>query len=140
MSRWVLVADNSHARLMNYRSKRLEPLDAIDHPAGRLYNRDINSDGQGRSDRSAGRTRGSDYQPLHDAKKHISEQFVKQLCQKLNQAKLQGEFDELYICAPPTMLGRLRAKMPRTVSQCVQKEVAKDLVGADDNQVMSNLR
>lgn len=140
MNRWVLVADNSHARLLSYHYRGLDQIDEIDHPEGRLSNRHINSDGNGRTDRSSGRSTGSDWQPSRSAKDHITDQYVKHLCQRLDSAHKQGQFDELYVCAPPGLLGQLRTRMPRQLSQCVTREIAKDLVTASDDQLMNQLR
>ena len=72
---WILVADNTRARFFtaDTPSSALEEIDALIHPEGRLYDRDLTTDLPGRIKSSD--EVGHAFEQPTDPKKHESEHF-----------------------------------------------------------------
>jgi protein required for attachment to host cells len=125
---WILVAHRGGARLFENRGpgKGLELLQDVDHPAGKLKNKDIDSDKPGRkfSGSSPGRHgAGHDQEPTE----HIAEQFAKRLSGLLDQGRVHQQFDSLVLVAEPRFLGALRAALSIPTAAMVTTTLGKDL-------------
>ena len=125
---WILVAHRGGARLFEHhgREQDVALLQALDHPAGKLKNRDIGSDKHGRSFDSRGEGRHA-YSSEESPTAHIAEQFARQLAAQLEDGRVHGRYDRLVLVAEPRFLGMLRAELTPPTAALVAAELDKDL-------------
>lgn len=138
--RWILVAHRSGARLFENRGpgKGLELLQTVEHPAGKLRNREIDSDKHGRSfDRRGGGRHA--YTAEQEPTTHIAEQFAKQLADMLDDGRTRQRYAQLVLVAEPRFLGILRAALPAATAALVSGTLDKDLASADPRELPKHL-
>jgi protein required for attachment to host cells len=138
MTTWVLVADNSRARIFSV-EKATSPLQEIrdfTHPEARLHEGDLVTDKDGR-DRgpSAAHGMGSEHVHKHDG----AERFAATVCAELDAARASGIFKKLYIVAAPTFLGLLRKHQSNALKQAIGGEVDKNLATQDAAMIRRHL-
>lgn len=124
---WVLVAENSRARLFDWQSQDvLHEISDLSHPESRLHERDLVSDKPGRIFDGAGEGRHARQAPT-SAKHHESQTFAKEIVAMLEQSRCRNEFEHLVIMAAPQFLGQLREEMPPSLQKTVLHEIDKNL-------------
>jgi protein required for attachment to host cells len=126
---WILVAESSRARLYraDNRKSPISEVEALENPSGRLHEGDLVSDRPGSDGGSVGQGR----RVLDDktsARQHEHISFAKQLADRLNAARTDGEFSRLVLAAPPAFLGLLRDNLNKEVMDMVYAQVDKNLV------------
>lgn len=126
---WVLVAESSRAKLYkaNGRLAPITEIDAMVHPASRMHEGDLVSDGAGSDGGSVGQGRHM-MDNKHTAHEHESLQFAKQLASRLDNARNNGDYDKLVLVAPPEFLGHLRSNLSKEVMSMVSRQIDKNLV------------
>ena len=129
---WIVVAQGNLARIfMSERGlQSLREIETLVHPESRLHNRDLKSDSHGRSFDSGGQGRhrmGSGETP----KQHEVQAFAHELSQRLEKARVQGDFSKLVIAAPPAFLGQLRKSLSPALRKSVVNEIDKNLTSLD---------
>lgn len=140
MLTWVVVAESARARIFTASGPRtgLEEIATLTHPAGRLHERDLVSDGRGRSFDSAGHGRhamGTD-----DRQKQLEgEEFARQIAAHLEQGRQRQAYGKLIIVAPPQFLGLLRKSLPAACTDLVVATVNKNLVQQDPRGIRDHL-
>ncbi len=135
MTIWVLVADNSRARLFStdFSSGELEEQENFVHTDSRLHDRDLTSDLPGRAFDRFGGARHAMEQRL-DPKDGQAAAFAQQLTAYLEDGRVKHRFDKLYVVAPPSLLGLLRdryehlgpmvaGELGKHLTQCTPKEL-----------------
>jgi protein required for attachment to host cells len=135
MTIWVLVADNSRARLLStpFQNGELEEKESFVHTDSRLHDRDLTSDLPGRAFDSLGGARHAMEQRV-DPKDAQAIDFAQQLITYLEDGRVHHRFDRLYVVAPPAMLGLLRdryghlgpmvaGELGKHLTQCTPKEL-----------------
>jgi len=137
---WVLVANQSHARLFEaaQRSGKLDELQSMVHPESRLKGRDLESDAPGRSfDRMghASRSMGNPSE-LH---RRAGANFAREIAHTLERGRQEGRFEKLYIVAEPQMVGSLRDVMTSSTRAAIAGETGKNLVDSDTDQIRAQL-
>ena len=139
---WILVGHDAGARVFeNYGpGKGLELVETIEHPEGRLRDRDIDSDRPGRSfrkdsgdPRRAAMSRG---ESPHD--RAISD-FARALADKLQRARVRNQYERLVLVAPPRFLGLLRASLDGPTAPLVVGSLDKDLATSDEAELIGQL-
>jgi len=126
---WILVAESSRAKLYraDNRKSPISEIEALENPAGRLHEGDLVSDRPGSDGGSVGQGRRVlDDKTTARQQEHIS--FAKQLAERLNAARTEGEFSRLVLAAPPAFLGLLRDNLGKEVMDMVYAQVDKNLV------------
>jgi protein required for attachment to host cells len=138
--RWVLVAHRSGARLFENRGpgKGLELLQTVDHPAGKLRNREIDSDKHGRSFDRRGAGRHA-YSTEQNPTMHIAELFAKQLADMLDEGRTHQRYAQLVLVADPRFLGILRTALTPPTAALVAASLDKDLGNADAGELAKKL-
>jgi protein required for attachment to host cells len=152
--RYVVVADGGAARIL--RASRsaasaeagreggveLAEVARLENPAAHLPSRELVSDRTGRVFDSGSRTgRGAKTRTRHGAQSDydphavILERFAARLAQRLDADRRRGRYAELVLIAGPKFLGVLRPQLPAAVSRLVTREIARDLVKAEDEQI-----
>ena len=125
---WVLVADGSRARY--FRTDRAAPLEELEdsvNPAAREPERALQSDRKGTTARGmAGRPQFS-AEGENDPKAENERRFARSLAEHLRKARLGGEYERLFIVAPPNFLGELRQALDAGTRDVVVGEMDKDL-------------
>jgi len=136
MTTWVLVANNSRARLFSTDKARssLQEQESFVHPESRAKTHDLVSDQHGRTSDNQ-RTMDPNIAP----KQHEALTFAKELSDRLRDGRVQGQFDKLYIAAGPTFLGMLRGKLDAQTAQLVVAEIDKDLTQLAAEEIRQHL-
>jgi protein required for attachment to host cells len=128
---WILAADSTRARIfeMGAREGDDDPreVDDLMNPDGRLQNREINAepDGRfyGRGERHQGHSTGHKVTPVD----HKTELFSKEVGRYLDHARTEHRYEKLYVIAPPEFLGLMRQNMTAETQKLVEDEINKDL-------------
>ena len=136
---WILVANATVARIfVAENNQKLKEIDLLEHPEGRLHERDLVSDRPGRAYESANTSRHAmDYQT--SPKKHEIELFARRISNHLDAAYNAGKFDKLYIVANPQFLGLLRQTIVSPVEKHIAGEVDKDMTQMLAEDIRKNL-
>jgi protein required for attachment to host cells len=124
---WIIAADASRARVLQVAGReRLDEVENLLNPEGRLQNREINTDAKGRfagPDRPGGHSSDDEERTVD----HASEMFAKRVGDYLEKARTDHRFDQLVLVAPPKFLGALRKELGKEVGKLVAHELPKDL-------------
>ena len=128
-ARWILVADETRARLCRERPRGGELLEIADfvNPEGRALDRDLDSSARGRI-----YSKGKNAQPHSVVGEsspvdHASGKFAKDLAEYLDHARAQNHVDRFAIGAAPRFLGKLRANIGKELDRLIEFEVDTDL-------------
>ncbi|MGB5833188.1 MAG: host attachment protein [Thiohalocapsa sp.] len=139
MTIWVVAADNSRARFFSAakaRSPLQETRDLVD-PRARLHEGDLVTDRGGRDGRAGSPIHGVDSDS--SAKDEGADRFAQQICMELDSARVEGEFQKLYIVAAPALLGLLRKHQTGPLRALVAGEIDKNLAGHGTNAIRGHL-
>ena len=137
---WVLVADSSRARIFLAANARgsLREIETLTHPASRLHEQQLTSDLPGRTFDSFGQGRhAKDLQV--DPKQHEALIFVKQISDRLDKAREEGELDQLIIIAAPALLGMMRKQLSPTTAALVTLEMDKNITLLNAKEIRQHL-
>lgn len=135
---WVVVADGSHARILENAGKG-EGLDEIlSEEAPRTLTHDIVSDRQGRYRGEGGAGRHA-MEPRTDPHRYNEHEFARHVCALLDRKAREGRFDRLILAAAPAMLGDLRAMLSERVRELIQAEIDKDYVHLSPRELVRRL-
>ena len=137
---WILVAHRGGARLFENKGpgKGLELLQTVDHPAGKLKNKDIDTDQPGRGNDRFGPGRHA-YSNEHPSTVHVAEQFAKQLSTLLEDGRSHHRYGRLVLVAEPRFLGNLRAALSTQTAALITGTLDKDLGGTDTRELPRHL-
>lgn len=138
-STWILVADNSRARIFTVERPRgpLIEVSSHDNPDARKHERDLVSDKPGREADPGGHGRSAFEAP--SAKAESAERFARELASLLEKGHERGDYKRLYLIAAPHFLGSLREILPTGARRCVEQEVPKDVVHASPEKIRKQL-
>lgn len=137
---WIVVAHRGGARVFENKGpgKGLDLLREIDHPEGRLKNREIDSDKPGRSYESHGAARHA-YDKERESTTHVAEQFAKQISGLLDEGRNRQAYGRLVLVTDPRFLGNLRSALSRETASLVLATIDKDLGGVDQREMAKHL-
>lgn len=123
----VLVADGRKMLFLRNAGDAVYPLLEVETAAEQpdRATRDIRSDAPGRTSSRVGPGRSA----IDEIDYHQQEEdrFAAEAADMLNRRALQGDYDNLFVIAPPRTLGELRKRYHKEVSARLKAEVAKDL-------------
>lgn len=138
---WVLVAENSRARLFEMDSPRgaLRELEALAHPEGRQKTGAFDSDRPGRAFDSRGEGRHAMVRSV-DPRQQGAMDFARRIAERLEQGRTAGAFEGLVLVAPPSFLGMLRKCFGEPLRKKVVREINKDLVSLGDEEIARHVR
>lgn len=137
---WILVADKAKARIF-LAEKPLGPiteLEALVHPESRLHARDLVSDAPGRTFDRSGEGRHAK-EPNVDPKETEAIKFAIEIADRLEAARVRGEFDRLGLVAAPEFLGLLRERLGPETRALVEFEIDKDLMHLRPQEIRARL-
>jgi len=134
---WIIAADESRARVLQVldREQRLAEIEDLVNPAGRMQERELQTDAEPRFNGHGGvgkpgtATTGG---PASDSERqgaveHSARSFAKEVGRYLDKARIEHRFDQLVLVAPPKFLGALRKELHKEVEKLVTDELPKDL-------------
>lgn len=132
---WVVVGDSGRARIFS--TNRAAPLLEVEthvNPDVRGKIRDIVSDAPGVTPDRVGyalHAVGTD----RDPREVSSQRFARELADRLREAHASGDFERLFLAAPPPFLGILRQALDPSLHDLVVGEVAKDFSRLGPRQI-----
>lgn len=136
---WVLVGDDSRARIFHTnRAAPLEELEDSVNPVARGRERDLTSDRPGSTNDRAGYAQHAMGRE-NDAKTEAARRFARSLAERLREARLQGEYERLFLVAPPDFLGELRQALDEGTRGVVVGELPKDLSRMPPQDIRAHL-
>ena len=138
--KWVVVADSSRARffLLENRTEPMQELEDMLHAEGRMRGQDEESDRQGGLAGGHGEG-GHAFEAPTDLKHHEAEIFAKQIADKLEQGRVNHDYDKLILVAAPAFLGALRQALNEHVQALVSSSLDKNLVGEDEAAIRAHI-
>ena len=138
--KWLVVANRVSARLfvVRERGKSLSLVESLEHPAGRLHGRALESDRPGRVFDSHGEGRHALGSAV-GASAQVAETFAHQVAKRLRAARNDHAYDELVLVAEPRFLGLLRRALDSATSAAVVASLDKDLAAFDAAELVSHL-
>lgn len=130
---WIVVMDSSVAYFYTLHhgengERRID--EAAPSMESNLHRRssDVKSDKPGRGMRAAGASARHAMEPPHDYHKLEKHDFVHAVAGYLNDARNANKFERLVLVAPDRSLGELRQELVDPLRKCVWREIDKDLV------------
>lgn len=136
-SSWVLVADNSQAKVYRFdrRKRELDLIDQIDHEEGRWKRQEFVAGGPGFSVASASGTHkmGTDNSPKTNESLH----FAQLLAKSISHAHDLHQFETLRVCAPPKLLGEILPLVDKHVP--LGDHINKDLIHEKPEHLLARL-
>lgn len=127
MTTWILIAHRSGARL--FQKEGSEPpheLWSLDHPDGRLMNKEIDTDRPGRMGERTS-TGHSSMKHEQTSKEHLAEAFAKDIAMRLDLARSGHLFTELVLVAEASFLGLIKSNLTAPTLAKVTRTFSKDL-------------
>lgn len=134
----IVVADE---RLANFfdASKPRAPLVArgsIHNETGGMRDGELESDRPGRRfGGTSGHHHGVDGE--RSTQQHQLTLFAKEVAERIDDDRLNHEFDKLVLVAPPKMLGLLRQSLTGPSQGLLAAEIAKDILRHGDDAILS---
>ena len=123
---WILIANRVGARIVDKQGSKFTLIETISHEQGRLRDREVNSDKQGRGfDRKGGG--GHALTASETAHEHDAKAFAQELAAKLRDERNAKHFERLVLVAEPHFLGLLRDALDSVTARTVIASVSKDL-------------
>ena len=140
MTIWVLAADSARARFFAADTAQgpLKEVADLVHPEARMHERDMASDGPGSAYDSVGQGRHSVGNAV-EPKEEEAIRFAKEVCTRLDSARVAGDFDKLYVVAAPRFLGMLRDGLSEPTRKLVAAEIDKNLAAHKPDEIRSHL-
>ena len=137
--RWVVVADQSKARIFTTEEPRgpLLELASLDNPYGREQEQALQSDRPGRSFDSKGQGRHAMGSPV-DPSEQETVRFARRIADHLEGACNDGRCSSLLLVAGPHLLGVLRKQLT-TTDRIKVSAIDKNLGQYDAREIRSHL-
>lgn len=136
MNNWILVADESRARLFRAGASNgeLEEIADMVHPEGRMHGRDLTDDQPGSSHSSVGGVHHG-LAPHTALDEKISREFARELADLLEAGRVSHAFDQLTLVAEPKFLGVLRATLSQELARMVVRSLSKNYTQCTSDQI-----
>jgi protein required for attachment to host cells len=137
---WILAADRSGAKLYEHTTPgTLALVRVVEHPDGRLQDREIVSDRSGRTFESNSPHR-STADPQTDPARQEAINFARSLAVMLDSARKAHSYEQLVLVAEPRFLGLLREALDKHTSATVMGSVTHALTNAPEGDLKAHLR
>lgn len=137
---WILAANSSNAKLFTADSPigPITELENFDNPDARAKRRELTSDRPGRSFDSQGEGRHTMAVEV-DSKEQEQIRFAKLIADRLEQGRLDNQFERLLIVAAPAFLGLLRANFNALLNSLLSLEIDKDYTALRADELRKRL-
>ncbi|MFQ5581555.1 MAG: host attachment protein [Mariprofundaceae bacterium] len=137
---WILVANSSEARLFSLGSDGMQRISEFAHPQSREKGQALTSDRPGHYQSSNIGTAHGAYAESTDPREYESEQFARELADKLEHGRATNQFGRLLLAAPPHFHGMLNKHINGHLSKLVSGHVEKDYTKVADDELMEYLQ
>jgi protein required for attachment to host cells len=139
--KWIVVADSSKARIFEYQGpgKPFKLINKLEHPEGRLKPSELGENQTGETFDRFGHGRHKT-EPVVDVKEEENKRFAIEIADYLKQAKLNNQFDSLYIASGPSLLGHLKDKIDSNTNKVVQAWISKNLANIEDREIHEHFK
>lgn len=139
---WVVVADRSRARIFQTDggADRLQEVDDLLNPEGRLDEADLRHDPKGRFYGKGERYQAHTAEPSVSQAAHDEEKFSREVGRLLDQSCDSQRFDSLVMVAPPEFLGQLRKQLSARVAQRITQQFDTGLANWSEQQIRDYLK
>lgn len=136
---WVAVTNSSSCTIYQYdkKSKKLNIINELVHPASRLKGSDLVSDKPGHYGTS-GLARGA-YSSHVAPKEHEIENFSKEISQILNEGRKTNEYEKLIVVASPHMNGLVYEQLDKQTQESTDT-INKDYTHLKPNEIFDKLK
>lgn len=127
---YLALLNSAVCRIYQFQKKApmLTLIEELKHRESRLkVSEDLVSDKRGRYKPGMVKGRGA-YEPRTDIKEIEFEHFAREIAKKLNQERVNNQFKNLIIVAPPHMQGLLMQTLNKNVKDLIIKTLEKDIV------------
>ncbi len=136
---WILAAHRGGAKLYEHTTPgTLSLVREVDHPQGRLQNREIWTDKPGRKFETSAHRSGAG--PEVDPVRKEAEDFARTLAATLADGRNAHAYDRLILMAEPRFLGLLRDALDAQTAATVTASVNHELTNAPVDEVKRHLR
>ena len=135
---WIVAADSVRARIFEVEGvdTNFHELRDFVNEAGREQDRDLLSDEKGLFHDKGGRAHAPHTgEPRVDPVGHETELYAKQVCDYLEQARVEHRYDGLFLIAFPKFLGLLRQNLSKEAQQLIKNEVPKEISALNAREV-----
>ena len=139
---WLLIADASRARIYSLHkaclfqaadhSKKFELIGEYTHQDSRKKSGELTSDKMGTF--SSGTVAEASSPKFNAAK-----QFAHELLTHLEQGRIEKNFRDLIIIAPPNFMGLLHKHMPHEIQKLVSQTIEKDYTQENEHELLQKL-
>jgi protein required for attachment to host cells len=141
---WIVVMDSSMARFYALKhdvngDRCIEQADDTMESNLHGHAQDLKSDKPGRGFRAGNATARHSMEPPHDYHKLEKHDFVRAVAAHLKAAQNANKFVRLAVVAPDRSLGELRGELADTLKKALWREVPKDLVKLNDQDLWARL-
>jgi len=135
---WLVVANRTRARVLEIQSVRDQPTEraAFANPAGRVHERDLQSDAAGRFYGKGEREQAHSATASESLGEHETDRFAVDLREFLDHARSEQRFARLWLIAAPAFLGQLRSAFSKPLRQRVELELDKDLTTDTPGEIL----
>lgn len=138
MKTWLLIADAAHARVVALKpGGHVEPVPGLTMEEPVPPTRELQSDRAPRTFDSVGYGRHA-IERSTAPRRVWKREFARQVAEMIETAAATHAFDRIAIAAPPSMLGDLRAALPKSVADKIVAELPRDLVKTPDSELLAH--
>ncbi|MBI1181173.1 MAG: hypothetical protein GC201_11495 [Alphaproteobacteria bacterium] len=137
---WYVVADGGRARFLTRREDTVafDTFLELNAPSLHAPARHLGTDRPGRAHESASSTRHA-IQPRMDPHQVAKRDFVREVARIANEAGAHGEYDRLFIAAPPRVLAELLDDLEVNADWRLGGILRKDLTHVPEADLASHL-
>ncbi|MFD2191440.1 host attachment protein [Pistricoccus aurantiacus] len=134
MTTYIVVADAARARIFLRDNASMTEKENLAHAEGRLHEGDLVTDSRGDVHESTSTTsRGAGGENV--ASEHEDEMFAKQVADRLYDARVKNDLEQLILVAPPKFLGLLKDNLDKPTQKLVIHTLSKDLSKASLDEI-----
>lgn len=140
MNTWILVADESRARLFlaGASDGEIEEVAAMEHPEGRAHGRQLTRDEPDGSHTGVGGVHHG-FEPRTPVHEKVASEFARELADLLEAGRVSHAFDQLMLVAEPKFLGMLRATLGDELSKTVVRTLSRNYTHSTPEQIRAML-
>ncbi|MGC9128112.1 MAG: host attachment protein [Acidithiobacillus sp.] len=138
---WILVSNGSHAKFFLHSGcgKGLQALAERHHDSSRLKGTELVSDAPGRVQQSFAHGARPALDGKSSPKDQELQQFARELAQTLREGRVQTDYDDFVLVAPPAFLGLLREALDEPTAKLQRASINKDYIQADLAELSAHL-
>lgn len=135
---WIVVADRTTAKLFALDGRSLELREELSHPEGRLQDKEIDSDRQGRAFDSHGPGRHAMERSQSPSEREAQKHAIA-IAERMAQVRNAEGVERFVLVAEPGFLGELRDALGDADAAAVDGTLAKRLTDAPHEQLTKAL-